>query len=190
MRYALRRTPLRAPHARALEIQGRAHLRRTPLEQNPAINWGVRIFGRACGARAPNLQRRRGIWKFQTSAAILVWRYRGSQEEGWTRRFHWDRTLIICYPLHEHYMFTNTHVGSQSMITLLNNTQGLKIIENTFIFFVSELLGEVSNFEGGSTLYRSSTTKNLRALSLIFTESQSKQFCSYLWTSDICVSVH
>ena len=94
-----------------------------------------RLFGRACIARAPDLEGRRGVWKFQRSAAILVWRYRGSQEEGWTRRFHWDRTLIICYPLHEHYMFTNTHVGSQSMITLLNNTQGLKIIENTVIFF-------------------------------------------------------
>ena len=32
-------------------------------------------------------------------------------------------------------MCTNTHVGSQSMIMLLNNTQGLKIIENTVIFF-------------------------------------------------------
>ena len=62
--------------------------------------------------------------------------------------------------------------------------------KHRYLFFLSELLGEVSNFEGGSTLYRSSTTKNLRFLSLIFTESQNKQICSYLWTSDICVSVH
>ena len=152
---------------------------RAPLNSRGARTWGVRryskiqpqtrvyrLFGRACIVCAPDLEGHREVWKFQTSAVILVWRFHW----GWTRRFHWDRT--------------------QSMITLLNHTQGLKIIENTVIFFLSELLGEVSNFEGGSTLYRSSTTKNLRALSLIFTESQSKQFCSYLWTSDICVSVH
>ena len=46
---------------RALELQGRARLGRTPLQQKPATNWGVRPFrgvrsflGRACRASAPD----------------------------------------------------------------------------------------------------------------------------------------